>query len=473
MITKPSKCVGCPFYQHGQYFTPDHIVQGSKVLFIAQNPGPDEEAGRLLIKRHYHGYGEYTADYQQVQPQPLIGATGLDFTNKYLPLSGLTRADVSVANAIRCRPGASLNMRSDDLPPITTKMKLEHSDADIVKALKHCRDAYLQIPDSTQLIVTMGRHAMFSLTGIQNEESEYGKRQGVMESWRGYAASLHNVNHYSTINTSVYDGLTSGIPILFTMHIAALYKGDNKRFMHATLQDFYKVKRLLAKQWPQPLPTWSTTPPAAWPHYAAFDTEYIPDTNELTRWSLCDTDYNLYCVESFDSRIPVRSGSTVLIQNALADIRYLANIIDISQVNIEDMMLAHSVLWTGEPHNLNYIASMYGAFNRYKHLSSDSPQLYSALDAYEPMHMWRTHFIPEFKADPTSWKVYKQYRLPLINIINKAQLTGAKVNTSRLTEVQRILQQRLQEYQQQARQLTGDDKFNVGGRKKMMEQIYG
>jgi DNA polymerase I-like protein with 3'-5' exonuclease and polymerase domains len=259
------------------------------------------------------------------------------------------------------------------------------------------------------------------------------------------------------------------------MHTASLFR--DKRFFHATLQDFHKINLILQNKWPLSLPQWSAEPPTQWPSYAAFDTEYIPDINKLIRWSLCDTDNNLYCVE-FDTYnvdfIPVRQNSTVLIQNALADINYLSHIIDISTINIEDMMLAHSVLWTGEPHSLNYINSMYGAFNRYKHLAQEGgqQQLYSALDAYEPMYSWRHHFIPEFKKDKQSWQIYKKYRLPLINIINKAQQTGVKVNTDMLLQVQSILQTRLSDIQREACEITGDDSFNIGGSKQLKELIY-
>lgn len=490
-MLKSSACSGCPFEHYGQHFCPDTIVPGSKVMFIGQGPGANEISGQKLIKRHYLSYGKYEDETVQVQPQPLIGSTGNTFNSRFLPLSGLSRAEVSIGNALRCRPGADLGLKHpDDLPPITSTMKLDSSRADIVKALKHCRDAYLHIPPSVQLIVTMGRYAMFALTGIQSEEREYGKKQGVVESWRGYGVDLPSYSNWSTVDTSTYHPLTSNTKVLFTMHIAALTKGaaqgeyadqaarGNKQFMHATLEDFGKIKRLLAGEWPKPLPTWKSTPPLQWPKYSAFDTEYIPDTNQLIRWSLCDTDYQLYCVESDNTpygNIPVQQGSTVIIQNALADISYLSNITDLSAVSIEDLMLADAVLWTGEPHNLNYINSKYGAFNRYKHLISveEQEQLYSALDAYEPMYAWKNHYIPQFKADPLSWRVYKKQYLPLIHIINKAQLTGAKVDTSRLTEVQQILQQRLQQYQDRAREITGNASFNLGGRKELMEQIYG
>lgn len=483
MIIKPSSCIGCPFYKHGQYFTPDKIVPNSKVLFIAQNPGPDEEAGHKLIKRYWNG-SQHFDEFEQVTPQPLIGATGQLFDNRFLPLSGLKRSEVSVANAIRCRPGHSLGLPSDTLPKLTTKMKLETSKADIVKALKHCRDTHLHIPHSVKLIVTMGRHAQFAMTGIQNEESEYGHKQGVIESWRGYAADYSlklGEDRFNTLNTSVYNHLYSDVNIFFTMHIAALFKGQNSRYFHATLQDFHKIKLLLQGNWPKPLPSWHDRPPTQWPKYAAFDTEYIPDTNELIRWSLCDTNFNLFCVEAEDTpstygyRIPIAPNSTVLIQNALADIAHLAQITDMSNIQIEDMMLADSVLWTGEPHNLNFIASKHGAFNRYKHLAHEEgqQQLYSALDAFEPMYMWKTHFIPEFKRDPQSWNVYKKYRLPLINIINKAQLTGVKLDSARLLEVQHILQDKLSQLKETAKDITDDDNFNLAGSKQMKRAIYG
>lgn len=499
MIPKPSACIGCPFYDKGTYFTPDAMIPGSKVLFIAQNPGDNEETGRKLIKRHFQG-SHYIDETVQVTPQPLIGVTGQMFDNRFLPLSGLKRSEISVANVIRCRPGTALKLKPNGLPPITTSMKLETSKADIVQAMKHCNDAYLNIPDSVQLIVTMGRYAHFALTGIQNEDSEYSHKAGVIESWRGYGVD-YTANHhrsYRTVDTSHYHSLCSTERQLFTMmHIAALFEGDNKKYYHATLQDFHKVGRLLRDEWPVQLPQWSSDAPITWPSYAAFDTEYIPDGNRLIRWSLCDADYHLHCVEADNDLygqyagdiIPIQLGSTVIIQNALADIAHLANIVDISQVNIEDLMLAHSVLWTGEPHGLNYIASVSGAFNRYKHLAHEAgqQQLYSALDAYEPMYIWLNSIIPEFKRDAadvaqlkavspqtlTSWQLYRKYRMPLVAIIDKAQRSGVAIDGAKLVDVQQSVQHKVNELAQAARTLIGDDTFKLGGRKQMTEVMYG
>jgi uracil-DNA glycosylase len=496
MMPKPSACIGCPFANKGAYFTPDNMVEGSKVLFIAQNPGESEEAGRKLVKRHWQG-SQYIDECESVTPQPLIGVTGQMFNNRFLPLAQLHRKDVSVANVIRCRPGTALHLKPNGLPPITTTMHLESSKADIVKAMKHCNDAYLHIPDSVQLIVTMGRYAQFALTGIQQEDSEYTKRAGVIESWRGYGLDYSAEHHklYRTVDTTHYHPLQHSERQLFVMmHIAALFEGENKKYFHATLQDFHKVGRLLRGEWPVQLPTWSSDPPSQWPSYAAFDTEYVPDGNKLIRWSLCDENYRLYCVESdtdssYNSYIPINPGSTVLIQNALADIAHLATLVDVTDVTLEDLMLAHSVLWTGEPHSLNYIASVAGAFNRYKHLAHEEgqQQLYSALDAYEPMHIWQYSMLPEFKRDAaavtqlktmspqalTSWQLYRKLRMPLVNIIDKAQRSGVAIDGYRLADVQSIVQEKVSQLLQAARDITNDPTFNLGGSKQMKQVIYG
>jgi DNA polymerase I-like protein with 3'-5' exonuclease and polymerase domains len=192
---------------------------------------------------------------------------------------------------------------------------------------------------------------------------------------------------------------------------------------------------------------------------------------------MCDSVNNLYCIEH-DSNgarftIPISEGSTVLIQNALADFDFLSTLVATHHYKVEDLMLAHSVLWSGEPHSLNYINSLYGSLNRYKHLSGDEPQVYSAYDAYEPMQMWKGYFIPEFKRDPESWKVYKRFRLPLIEIIDKAQQSGALLDSSRLEDVKFTLIERLQEYKKRAVEITGDSNFNLGGSKGMREELYG
>jgi uracil-DNA glycosylase len=472
---KPDTCKGCPFYDKGKYYTPDIINNpNSSVFFLAQNPGEDEESGQWTLP----GSSYKNKIFRPVNPQPLIGATGQLFNNRFLPLSGLRREEINIGNALRCRPGLALGLKdSNSLPSLTKTMKLESSKADIVKALNHCRDNHFRPPNSTKLIVTMGRYAMFALTGIQKEDTEYGQKQGVMESWRGYGVDAPSFDSISTINTTTYHHFNTDRRIFFTMHLAALFRGEqNARFIHATLLDFAKIKRIREGTWPDSLPQWSNVPPLTWPKHSAFDTEYIPELNDqLVRWSLCDNQYNLYGIEAVDTpnqRIPIEPNSVVLAQNWLADIGHFRHIVDISHVRLEDLMLADSVLYTGEPHNLNYIMSKYGSLNRTKHLSEDDPGLYSVIDAHQPLYMWMNHYIPQFKQDPASWKVYRQIMMRHLFVIEKAEKMGSPVDTNRLLEVKETLEARIQRYQEEARELTGIDKFNLGGRKGMLEVLY-
>lgn len=481
---KPSSCQGCPFYDKGKYYTPDTVVPNSEVYFLAQNPGEQEELGRKLTNRIYNNNKRPKDIYEQVNPAPLLGPTGYLFTTRFLPLTGLQRHQISLGNSLRCRPGSALGLEPNALPSITKTMKLETSRADIIKALKHCHTAHFHPPSSTKLIVTMGRYAMFQMTGIQKEDTEYGQKQGVMESWRGYGVDVEDFQRVSTVNTSFYHPLTTTKRVFFTLHLAALFQGErNRRFWHACLLDFAKIKRILNSQWPASVPQWETLPPSTWPKYSSFDTEYIPDldgvknNDKLIRWSLCDNQYNLYCIEEEHtpySYIPIQPGSTVLAQNWLADYVHFKNItgLDLHQIKPEDLMLADSVLYTGEPHNLNYIASKYGSLNRWKHLSEDDPQAYAAYDAHQPLVMWVNHYIPEFKKDLLSWRLYKNPTIRLIPMIEKAQRQGIPLDPNKVNEALQIYEDRVQSYQEEARELTGDPTFNLGGRTKMIEVLY-
>lgn len=477
-LEKPNSCDGCPFRNYGKYYVPDKIVPGSKVYFLFESPSDNEEQGHKLVKRHWLGGGKYRDEFIDTYPEPLLGVTGNLFNEKFLPLTGLKRSEISLGNAIRCRPGKDLRLRtSGDLPNLTNKMKLETSKADIVKALKHCKDAHFKPPQSTEVIVTSGAYAWFQLTGhtqvLDNYKATVPKNRF---GWRGYALSTTRaglVNNF-TLDDSTYDELKNEIKIFCTLHIAALFQPRFRIFYHPTLRDYSKIKRLLNKQWPLELPTWSTNPPLVWPRFASFDTEYHESTGDLIRWSLCDEFFNLYCVEADDStQVPFDESSIVLAQNIWADINHLAKIINILNVRFEDLMLADSILYTGEPHGLNKIASVFGAFNKYKHISQGQPQLYSALDAYEPMYCWKNGYVPQFRNDPSSWKVYREKTIPLIPIINKAHLTGIRINRDKLLQVKDYIVKRLAEIENDAKSITGDSEFNIGGQTKMLEAIYG
>ena len=99
MLPKPDDCIGCPMYGDGLGYVPDKIPPGAKVLFLLQNPGKNEEEGRRVI-----GYeGPKQEITEECPPQPLIGPTGYSFHKTFLPLTGVDRDEVGLANVLRCR----------------------------------------------------------------------------------------------------------------------------------------------------------------------------------------------------------------------------------------------------------------------------------------------------------------------------------------------------------------------------------
>ena len=474
---KPPTCMGCPFYTTSEYFVPDVIRPHSSVALVAQNPGEAEEHGARIVKYEYGGSKRYEVT-EQVRPQPLIGATGYALRTHYWPLTQLGSVDdVSLLNVIKCRPYGK-----NELPPIERVITRE--------AIKHCLSAHFKLPPAVKSIMALGQVSLFALT-----------RQKAVSTWRGYALSLVTTPYDGSLNESeqsTYYGRETihapgRVTVMPTLHIAALYKGSydassegvdtggNKRYMHAVLADFVKFGKLVRQEWPQALPAiYHNTVPDVCPSLAAFDTEYHTDTGELIRWSLTDRHGVTYVCEAdyrSDVTTMVERKVKIVAQNLLADLPYLVQILPPHALSgLDDTMLAHSVLWTGEPHSLDYILSIYGSLNRHKHLAttgnSDTDILYSGLDSYTTLIDAWQGMLKEFKRDPLSWQVYKKYRLPLLGIINRAESKGIATDKTRLTMVQELFTQRMAQLQSTGRQLMEDEMFNLGSQKQVAKVVY-
>ena len=160
MLPKPVECTGCPLYGDGRGFVPDELVPGAEVLVLGQNPGADEEKGERVV-----GYAGGRAVYEPDRPRPLIGKTGYELSQTYLPIAGLTRGkDVSFANVLKCR-AVKNGRRGNDLPTGDT----------LEAAVTHCMRAHLRIPVGTRLVVAMGALAWKALGGV-----------GTISDWRGH-----------------------------------------------------------------------------------------------------------------------------------------------------------------------------------------------------------------------------------------------------------------------------------------------
>ena len=156
--------------------------------------------------------------------------------------------------------------------------------------------------------------------------------------------------------------------------------------------------------------------------------------------------------------------------NAPADLPHLRGF-DPQTVNIEETMYSHAVLWTGRvetddqkgkqggasSHTLNFLGSIYGRTNRWKHLSRIAPRVYAGGDALGTMDAWATGLhgglSGELDRDPQTKWVYENLQKPLIPIIMKAHQRGiatdreaTKIALRAISEEQRTFEMRAQAY---------------------------
>ena len=422
MLPKPNGCRGCPAYGSGQGFVGDEIRPQTTTLVWAQGPGDSEERGQRYLGKDATGQEQWEAH----PPAPLIGKTGRLLETTFLPLAGLNREDVSLANSIRCRWN-----HQNTLPPLTQKA--------IQAAIKHCTLAHGPSPEqlrNVQLFVAMGEYATYTLTGLLHGFS----------GWRGYLLPKRHPWEPPKPMTGVWTPGPQEPKVFVTYHLAFLFKDGGAEL--PAKRDWNKIPQILSGKWPEPYPGHSTEPPDLWPTYAAFDTEFAMDNpDRLVRYSLATRDRKVWVVESERAgKVSVAPGTTVVMHNAPADIPHLKGLVDFSKVEIEDTMYAHAVLWTGKvetdeqkgksggamSHTLNFLGSMYARFNRWKHLSHIAPKTYAGGDALGTMDVWETGLHGGLKGelarDPQSQWVYENLQKPLVPIILRMRQRGIAVD---------------------------------------------
>src|SRR3990167_7006027 len=457
-MNKPASCAGCPLYGTGHGFVPDELRDGATVLIVGQNPCEQEEA----------------------EGRPFVGRTGQSM-EKYLRDAGLTRDEVSVGNALRCRWRGT-----NDLPPITQTITKD--------ALRHCWAAHGRIPDGTRLIVAQGDYAAVTLTG---ETVAAGDKS---TGWRGYLRPLRGRPVRSLAEPWVPQA--GDTPVLLTVHLARLFR--EPWYTLPTRLDWAKIPRILSGKWPRKPPTFKLEAPHEWPEVFAFDTEWwqdkgaAPTSARLIRWSASwGTGDGETCVVEADhhARQPVITNRVprVITQYAPADVHHLArpsgmrwdsaSATDLTvgassprslsvwdSYLIEDTVWKHAVLWSDHPHDLNYLGSLYSSFNRWKHLGDRDPILYSGLDAVGLLEV-DTALERELGADPHSHRVWETIDRPALGEFVRAQYTGLRTHPSRVNEVVALLQGQADEAMCKAQALSGWP-INIGSPSQVAHRLY-
>ena len=284
LLPKPDLCRGCPAYGDGKGYVPDLVRNNAPVMVVAQNPGEDEEAGR-----RYLGHDTY----ESATHEPLMGRTGRMMDQTFLGLAGLNREDVSLGNTIRCR----IN-HSNELP---IKRK------DVQEIVRFCTNAHRHLrPEGVKLYVAMGEAATYGLTKILHD----------FNGWRGYLLPYSPHGTPYTPHTNVWTPGPGDIPVLVTHHLAYLFREPEASL--PAKRDWNKVQSILDRTWPVPMSPIETNPEKLrWVPGSAYDTEYVPDTGKLIRFSVANPDRSVFVIEWSDM-VRYRGESAKVVHQAIA-----------------------------------------------------------------------------------------------------------------------------------------------------------
>lgn len=407
-MSLPKACEGCPLAPQAGRFLPPSIREGAPVLVVTDTPLEDGSE------------------------------------QKFEKLTGMPEGSVNVVSAIRC---------TAPLPELPKGKAQQQDKAGAAEeALLHCRKAHFRVPDGTQLVVARGEYALWSVAGLRSSSSWRGwvvPRRGRGNGWRA----------------EVWTPTFADAPVLVTAPTADPL---------AQRLDWKKVKRVLERSWPVPFPGYVTESPKVWPSVSAFDTEFVPETGQLTRYSLFTGQGMPYVIEAADVTsvsLPDGQTPTIFMHNVEADILHLERMLGprVHQFKIEDTMLMDAELWCDRPHDLEYLASLYGRLNRSKHLGYESVD-YSAADAIITWDV-AVALMKEMKADPISYKDYRESLFPLTPIIMEAEREGLRLRQDRVQEALAFHGERQKQAQLEAEALTGFP-LNLGSAEQVGNWIY-
>jgi DNA polymerase I-like protein with 3'-5' exonuclease and polymerase domains len=246
---------------------------------------------------------------------------------------------------------------------------------------------------------------------------------------------------------------------LAVLHIADLFR--EPKMVLPSQMDWAKVPRILAGEIPKPIPgrpicgPGNVEPALKWmqeqvhdqPDYLVVDTEYtISDRTLLTvglgarRGDTFSGVQILQCprLKSWErAALPAHFINLVhhvpaVFQNLMADLPVLRDNWGVSfdkYKQVDDLMLAHALLWTEFPHDLEFLASLYSSYPKLKHLSERAPAEYNWGDVLATDEAWSV-VNAELFADPGVRHIYKSRSLPMAFVFIRAHEAGIRVDQS-------------------------------------------
>ena len=242
--------------------------------------------------------------------------------------------------------------------------------------------------------------------------------------------------------------------VLATLHLADLYRNPTMRL--PTRQDWRKIPHILGHTWPKPIPP-STVVTQAWEldvwaqvaemePYLVVDTEYLPDSKWCWLWGMGGPTMptTLQVMRSSVSpQVWKAAGDTmrhlamnvpIVYQNAAADLPVLQRAWGVghaAHLRVDDCMLLHALLWSELPHDLEFLASLYGQYPKLKHLAKVDPLAYHQGDLLATLDVWAA-LLEEVKSDAQTWLLYEQQSLKLLPILLRTEAHGLRLDVRRV-----------------------------------------
>ncbi|UOF78753.1 DNA polymerase [Caudoviricetes sp.] len=426
-------------YGDGQGFVPDALVSGSHTFVVLQNPGEQEETEGV----------------------PAIGPSGDYLNTTFLPLAGLTRAETSVGNVLKCRwTNPKTGCKTNQLPSVTGAnneagdLTLKSGRWVLNEAIRHCMQAHFVIPDEVTHLVALGDVAWQTLSG----------GVGNIDDWRGFLAP----NTYR------------GRAVFGTFHPAYLF--HQPRLSIPVMRDWKRLKAIGDGHWPTPIPQarralhLTEMPYVPQTEYISLDLEY---GQHITLLGMAYFDEDMNCLDGI--QVPGKSlydhdAITVLrglaksyrfiIFNAVADLEQLERELGIHPdefMEILDPIQLHNLHHSEWPHDLGFCESLYGRHNRMKHLQDTDFYLYNWGDCLTSAYTFAALNI----SGPIS-TIYHTQNKPLIPIRTLAKVRGIALDQTFLAKLANDLGKTVELATTFAESFGG---LNIGSHKQITEYL--
>jgi DNA polymerase I-like protein with 3'-5' exonuclease and polymerase domains len=171
----------------------------------------------------------------------------------------------------------------------------------------------------------------------------------------------------------------------------------------------------------------------------------------------------------------VEAGVTIY-HNAISDIKILRKhgfkVTPAAHARLEDTMLADSVLFSEEDHDLGDLNRRLGRLPDFKHLRHSHPVEYNAGDLVGTYWVWKA-IEGWFAKDPQARSIYRQMSIPFIDLALEREEAGIAVDGPVALKLFDKYLKRIREATMLARAYTGNPLISLSSPQQMQWWIYG